>query len=451
MPKFVIKNLEVGILIIAIALRFTTPSLANVSYVLLAIYATRGGLQAILALVISSLIGLANPAIAAEASFSSIGRYLVILSASLSIGIRKLISKDYAILNKENLALLVILLLILVHSIFVSPLPDVSLLKAGIWVISLITITSAWSSLLKGDRSRLETYLYSILVALAILSAPLLAIPSIGYFRNGSGFQGLLNQPQAFGPVMAILSAWTTAKLLTSNKPSYYLVSILGCSILFIFLSEARTAAIALILGITFSCLFFSLFTRRTLHSATPGLFSSRSLLLIFGSVIAFTFAAQQIQLASNNFLSKSGRASVSGFFDAYIDSRGKVIFEMQDNVKNNPILGIGFGIASDQTSMDVEREPILGLPIGASIEKGVLPLAVLEELGIFGFIVFGIWIIRVLSRSFSMGVEAAFICATILALNFGESALLSVGGLGLLLNVFVGWILATRPAPRLT
>lgn len=41
----------------------------------------------------------------------------------------------------------------------------------------------------------------------ALLSLPLLVHP-LGYLRNGTGFQVILNHPQVFGPTMALLCAW---------------------------------------------------------------------------------------------------------------------------------------------------------------------------------------------------------------------------------------------------
>ncbi len=70
---------------------------------------------------------------------------------------------------------------------------------------------------------------------------------------------------------------------------------------------------------------------------------------------------------------------------EAYDLSRGSLIDEMWQNITEHPLAGIGFGIGSDPSEMEIERDPVFRLPIGAPIEKGVLPIAVVEELGIIG------------------------------------------------------------------
>ena len=99
-------------------------------------------------------------------------------------------------------------------------------------------------------------------------------------------------------------------------------------------------------------------------------------------------------------FITKSFQADVDGLFDAFYTSRAVLYEPMIANIKENPLSGIGFGIASDYSSMKIARDPILGLPLGAPIEKGVTPIMILEEVGIIGFIIFFIWLLFILSRS---------------------------------------------------
>ena len=140
-------------------------------------------------------------------------------------------------------------------------------------------------------------------------------------------------------------------------------------------------------------------------------------------------------------YISKSGRADVTSIAEAYALSRGPKIEDMWVNIQDKPFLGIGFGIASKPEQMQVVRDPLLGLPIGASIEKGVLPLAVLEELGVLGFLLvaLGLWnLIRRAARRGGFTSLTVFFVA--LLINMGESVLFSPGGMGLLVLIMIGW-----------
>src|SRR5690606_115878 len=104
--------------------------------------------------------------------------------------------------------------------------------------------------------------------------------------------------------------------------------------------------------------------------------------------------------------------------------SRGFLIDAMLINIANDPFRGIGFGIASFPSSMIVERDPMFGLPVGASVENGVAPLAILEEVGVFGAILVALWILVLLRKGAVGGLAAFAVCLTALALNMGENTL---------------------------
>jgi len=85
-----------------------------------------------------------------------------------------------------------------------------------------------------------------------------------------------------------------------------------------------------------------------------------------------------------------------------------------------------------------------LNLPVSVSVEKGVLPLAILEEVGVIGFLVIVLWGRATVWKTLKGGGAAVGLLATIILLNFGESTFFSVGGFGMLPTVLLGWI-ATR------
>src|SRR5690606_8938271 len=118
-----------------------------------------------------------------------------------------------------------------------------------------------------------------------------------------------------------------------------------------------------------------------------------------------------------------SGRAgSVESFAEAYSKSRGGLIDRMFENINENPLTGIGFGIASIPEEMNIERDPVFGLPIGAAIEKGVMPIALIEELGAPAAIIVAIWIFILIRRAAFNSVTALSVSVTVLLINMGEN-----------------------------
>ena len=170
-------------------------------------------------------------------------------------------------------------------------------------------------------------------------------------------------------------------------------------SFFMIFLSQTRTAGLGLIFAVGFSLVFFFIlnFFKKQTYATT--LRSYRFFLILFFSSLLLLIFYSEIVSAISNFISKGGRVDLEGIFEAYKKARAILFLPMIENISENFITGIGFGVASDPISMAVKRDPIFELPIQASVEKGILILMVLEELGIFGFILFIIWVLLLFYR----------------------------------------------------
>ena len=75
------------------------------------------------------------------------------------------------------------------------------------------------------------------------------------------------------------------------------------------------------------------------------------------------------------------------------------------------------------------------------------MPLAVLEELGVFGALVVMTWLLALLRRGARAGVAQFAVMLTLLLVNLGEYMFFSVGGMGMLLLIlFTG---AATAEPR--
>lgn len=433
------------IILLALVARLINPALADLSFFLLAGYALMGYRQVILAFALSWLLTLINTGLAPEAAFGTLGRYAVLLAGVSSVAWRG------GFMRHDRFQWFTLLLggFFVLHSMLASSMPEVSILKALSWMLTMGTLTAAWSRLHIEDHAYVKQWLSWFLLLIAVASLPLMTVPDIGYLRNGTGFQGVLNHPQALGPTMALLGALVMGLLLAQKRPAWTLLAIaLGCLVL-IMASEARTAGIALVFAVLVSIFVAPLLSGLPVKRLAPALHSKRFIAIGLISLALFAVAGQQLSSHLDDFISKSGRAGVTSLTQAYDVSRGRLIDDMLANVQAQPWSGIGFGIASDPRSMVITRDPVINLPVGAAIEKGVAPLAVLEEVGVPGFALVMVWIGLLLKRAASNGMSALILAITALLMNMGESTLFSPGGMGLLSLIFLS--LAANSPPRST
>jgi O-antigen ligase len=433
---------------LALALRLAPGPAADVSYLLLAAYALFGRAHAIRALAFSWLFTMISPGLAPPAELAALGRYAVLLAAAASVFLRSGFLIRNLSVRPFTLATLGLGAFIIAHSLAVSPMPDVSILKAVSWTLALATLIAAWLGLNAAQRSASGRELFWFLALVLLLSLPLLAT-SLGYLRNGRGFQGILNHPQAFGPAIGLLGAWAAARLLGERRPGWWLVALAGASLAAVSLSEARTAGLAMLGGLALSVVLTPVFSGRALLSVAPGLRSPRVWAVLTAVGFALVVFAPLISDAVQNYISKSGRHNVESVLAAYERSRGGLIDRMQENIAAHPVEGIGFGIASDPATMVVQRDPLFGLPVSASIEKGVTPLMVVEELGLIGALLVALWVIALLRGCARGGLAPFAVCITVLLLNLGEATLFSASGFGLLTLILLGWAYSSGQRAR--
>lgn len=437
---------ELAVPLGAITLRLASEATANAAYFLVAAYALRGPVQAIQALALSWLFSMLSPGVAPLASLGTVGRYAVIAAAAAAVLLRRPQVKHRSDSRTLIAMTLGLGLFFVGHAVLLSSQIDVSVLKAVTWTVAMVTLIAAWSGLPPTGREHLANQLYAGLVGLLLISLPLL-LTAVGYLRNGSGFQGMLGNPQVFGQTMAVLGAWTSSRLLGEPAPGWMTIGLAAVCLWLIVLSQSRTAGLAMVLSIGIAVVLQYLRSPHLALQRMPGLRSHRLQSVAFFAVIASLIAAPWVAATLSDFIGK-GRTEqqANTLLDAYQDSRGNLMDMMWVNIEAKPFEGIGFGIGSDGGAMVVEHEPMFGLPVGASVEKGVMPLAVLEEVGVFGFALTTAWLWMLMSRSAARGVVPLTLSLTALLLNLAEATLFSPGGFGLLLLVLLGWAGTGKP-----
>jgi len=255
-----------------------------------------------------------------------------------------------------------------------------------------------------------------------LLSLPTLFFPAIGFARNGTGFQGLMNQPQAFGVTVALFASWLLYRLWTRRLAiplplaTLTLFGLLGC----ILLSGARTS----LLGFTVAFLLTWLI--QMLRS--PRLLGQKIVLTLIIGGLGVGMVTQSTVLST--FLFKN--SSSENVLEAADDSRGFLVRRSLENFENQPALGMGFGTPSVIATADIQYAPVINVPISVALEKGVWFSATLEEQGILGMttllLFFAALTLYCLRNDVYMGIP---ILGFLVASNLGT--MFSMGGLGLL------------------
>jgi len=437
------SHLVLLIPLLAVGMRLASEPTANLSYLLITGYALKGRAQALQALALSWLFSMLSSAIAPHASMASIARYGPLIAAASSIVIHKAALPSLKRGKPLVQATLLLGLFFVVHALLFSSVADVSVLKAVSWTLATTTAIAGWAGVSDHWRELLRRQLFVGLVAVMVFSLPLLEMPA-GYLVNGTGFQGILSHPQAFGLTMALLGAWAISWMVALRRPSWSLVLLGPVCLGLVVLSEARTAALGLVLGVAAAVAVAPALSGGPLLRVMPGLRSPRVQIVIGLSLVGLMVAWPFVANRAETLIAKRSRAE--GLIQAYQISRGGVMEGMWANIKLHPWRGIGFGIASLPELMIVERDPILGLPAGAAIEKGVMPVAVLEEVGVPGLLFVATWLWIMLQRCARAGVGPLALLLVILGLNMGEFTLFSLGGVGLLEIILLAWAVTGDP-----
>lgn len=430
------------IFILLFFLRIMSSITADLVYLILAFIAILGGKNTIYAFILCWFFTLINPVLAPENSLGMVGRYLVILGGFLSIMFRLFIQKN-KLINKYALLTGLIFLIIFIHSLVFSSIPSISILKISSWFCVFFVLFYCWDSLDELNRNLIFEKILSLLIVILVLSIPFLFIPAIGFARNGTGFQGLLNHPQAFGPTIALLGVIVGGKILANKDNKFFDLFLFALCVVFVVLSEARTAGLGMLLSLIVGLLLNPILSKKRFTEANP-IFKNKW--TYFYSIIILFFA----YLFSGLYLNKLKdylfkRTDSSSLFEAAENSRGGLVENMLINIENNPLTGIGFGMSSNPEDIKIEFDPFFNIPISAVIEKGVLPIAILEELGlVLGIIVF-FWFILSFYRSAQVDVQKLCIVICIVCLNLGEYMFFSVGGMGMLMLIFFTFSVVLR------
>jgi hypothetical protein len=350
-------------------------------------------------------------------------RWLLVLAA-LTHGLARW--REWSTRARQSAVVLAAIVCVLIlANTFTSELASLSVLRLvqfGAWLLAVWASVQTQRANVAYWRAWITTFFVTILG----LSLPL-AFTGLGYFVNQEGFQGILNQPQGLGVVVAPLCAWFVTRFFMNHERTVTVGVGAVLALAFVPLSLSRNALIAAVLASAMALMTAS--ARGVANSARGGKFYS--VLAILGLVAAMPILAVILVPESIGFLMKGSEGSLSS---AFYGSRGALIDVSWANFLAHPLAGIGFGIPSNLDTIEVLRDPIFGLPISAPVEKGILAIGMLEENGLPGAVLLVTLAGHLIKPALVSRPHIVALCAGCLFVNIGEAILFSLGGMGLII-----------------
>lgn len=430
--------------VVAIALRAMPGPTRILAYAWATGYAFLGRRQAIMALMLIWLCNMFTQAVGLPPGGAAFFRHAAVFAAAFSVFVLHASAPP----RSRTPVLLVwtatMSMLLLLHSMLFSKMPDISVLKAISYALTIQTFLVAWSRLSLSERALAENQVLGLLYAILVCSVPLVVLPA-GYIRTRSGFQGVMEHPQLFGQLCGIVAVWLSATWLTDRHMRLSLKILLVTSLAGIYLSRSRMALVLYLTGVAVAIVAGPLSAAVSRSRLAPRLLKGRLTLAMGGALVLVIVGGSLFYEVYEVFVRKGGKSIA--ITEAAWEARGFLVERMQLNIREQPMTGIGFGVPSSPEMMyAIIRDPIFGLPVMATVEKGVLPVAMVEEMGWPLALLYAPWFIALLVSAVRAGPRYAGVCAAALTLNATEAVFFSPGGGGMMVQLLVAMAATAVP-----
>ena len=241
-------------------------------------------------------------------------------------------------------------------------------------------------------------------------------------------FCGVSCNSQALSPLLACALIWTLCDMLFVERRFGKLhVALLVFSLPLMYMTRSRVALVTSVFGLCVVVFYVARkiqlpqSVRRHLGN---GMWVGMIGLLIVTVILQVTRGTLSEWIRKTNDVSSDHRS----LGEALTGSRQGLMEYSLYEFRRKPLFGSGFQVA------EYTREYVRGkgLVLSASVEKGILPLMVLGETGVFGALAFALFLVSFFvacaQRKYfiTMSLFAVFLMS-----NMGEATLFSPGGIG--------------------
>lgn len=330
----------------------------------------------------------------------------------------------------------ILYLIILITSLLGSKYVDLSIIR--LFIVFVFTFVTFTIYKLVNNYKFVEKFFIKIYMLIAIFSMFLLPFHQ-GYLGNTGFFKGIINHSQDFGviflPLFTYYSINFFLKRIEFNFLSLFLFFI---GLIELYLTHSRGAMFGYILVLLifvfvyFKYIWLSNFKKTIFLASLAGLF------------VIFNYHSISNGLISYIYKYKISNQS-GGFENKVLASREMLIEDEKNNFYKHPLVGIGFNVQTwyqdpfVQANVNKLTKYIPGTHIMYSrpLEKGDLYLEVLEEDGIFAFLVFVFILIYLLRATYPY--LDLFLPLMAMFFNFNaEASLFSPSGPGNFQMIFI-------------
>lgn len=327
--------------------------------------------------------------------------------------------------------------------------PLVSELKAVLFLIYMIAMIQSVSAAAQSDAD--IRIIRSAMLALACFfilgSMATIPFPNIGrsmqvlkYEEWGisvnaseltSFFNGMTVHSQTLGPLVAMLNALLLSDYLcnfTKKQPLYRV--LLAAAPVLIYMTSSRTALFAYLVSILASVFFFM--GQRHVARAKKSRILMNVLLGGILTVFLLILSPNKVN-QMEAFLRKTEKVEdidhTALLPESILKSRIGSIENGIYNFSQSPIVGNGFQVSEEMKDMSTSET---GWIISAPIEKGVLPVMILEEGGVIGAVLFALFVFNLYVKYNRLRFCCFLSTFTVfIMLSFGEAVFFSMSGLG--------------------
>ena len=398
----------------------------------LSIYALRGPKATIQAFTILMMMNLGHPVIFPKTNAAL--RWMVLFAGLFGVLVNNYQSQRYRTITPPLLLLASFFIVMLPASLTSSFAPAISALKLLSFYVGAVTILLAFQKTREFSEYWIvwfNSYFIYIIVASVVL-LPL----GMGYERTTHGYQGIFGHPQVLGSFASIAAAWFSGRYLFERDRSWPYLILTLMSWFVVYYSGSRTGLFSALFGLFGAAGLYVVLLRPI--PMFKELFRIGLVAFLLGAMV-FAIAPGKIIGGAQSFFQKG--AESSSLNEAFEDSRGFLIQRSLQNFYDYPMLGIGLGIPSDYEyagSRNVTR--IMGVPVSATVEKGFLPSAVLEEMGLVGaFFSLCLLLAFILPVAGYGSFNMLWLLLTSFLINMGEAVFFSLGGKGMIVWLMFG------------
>jgi hypothetical protein len=440
---------QIGLLIVpvlATILRVASKPTSALAYVVLAGWALTGRRQAILSLFFCWLFNMISHVFCGSPLYAAQLRFVIFFAAAFSVLLHGPSRTSTTKVGSLAAATITVLVLIVGHSMVASLITDVSVLKSVTFSVVFMTVLCGWGWMAPAERHLTIQTIFGSLMLVVLFGLPM-RLAGRGTMGFSAFFCGVIYHSQTMGMIAATVAAALMAQCLTIRPLRWWRVLLLGLALIELYWTGSRASAVALAggVGLAFIVQLFGsvLFVR----GENPRIVAARLGVAGLLFLLLLIVAGRQIGGGLRKFLLKYGEKEDVSLLEQGMSTRQELIDTMSENIRRHPLSGIGFGVGSTpQRRQNIVRDPYFGLPIMATVEKGVLPFVILEEFGIpLGVMVF-FWIGLLVLCASRGGIVPFAVFLTSMLTNLAESSFFSPGGVGLLAIILTGWAV-TEPA----